>query len=266
MAGCVPVIFSSWLPPFSRVLDWSKFSVRVDSLDLVPQLKRILENQPYAQLAANVPLALSALWYRVDTHGRTLGIGRREDMLAFLLLEMHLALQAAATVPLKALAESITGLPLHLSHFECDVVANRTPPAYVRELPPRVEAVVKRARRAWPYQYRGGVTILTNRTSKGVRVWRCVPMLAGGHSYRLSDPWDLSTDVPGDSDVRLAGIDRYDCIYQPRPRSIAKADLDDPISPTQYPINRNLSNENHDYFILSRHRAIAMAKAAHHGR
>ena len=38
------VFFSAWLPPFSRVLDWDRFSVRVPSLDRVPELKEILES------------------------------------------------------------------------------------------------------------------------------------------------------------------------------------------------------------------------------
>ena len=44
-AGCVPVIFSSWLPPFSSTLNWEQFSVRVGSLSLVPHLRGILERQ-----------------------------------------------------------------------------------------------------------------------------------------------------------------------------------------------------------------------------
>ena len=55
--GCVPVIFSSWLPPFSRLLRWEDFSVRISNLTLVPHLKFILESQPYERLAANLPLA-----------------------------------------------------------------------------------------------------------------------------------------------------------------------------------------------------------------
>ena len=55
--GCVPVIFSSWLPPFSRLLHWEDFSVRISNLTLVPHLKFILESQPYERLAANLPLA-----------------------------------------------------------------------------------------------------------------------------------------------------------------------------------------------------------------
>ena len=108
MARCVPVFFSSWLPPFSRVLDWERFSVRLASLDLVPHLKHELEVQPYEKLAANLPLALSALWYRVGGY-------RGDDLLPFLLVEMHMVLRAAAERPLAELADDIIGMPLRLA-------------------------------------------------------------------------------------------------------------------------------------------------------
>ena len=93
-AGCVPVFFSSWLPPFSRILNWTRCSVRMQSLDQIADLKTILSAQPHEELAKNLRSVRAALWYR--TSGRYQG----DDMLAFLLMEMHLALKAAASRPL----------------------------------------------------------------------------------------------------------------------------------------------------------------------
>ena len=103
LAGCVPVIFSSLLPPFSRVLDWSKFSVRVPSLHDIPRMRVILERQNHAELASRLGAVGHALWYRLE------GSYQGDDMLPFLLLEMHLALRAAARRPLATVVPEILG-------------------------------------------------------------------------------------------------------------------------------------------------------------
>ena len=57
MARCVPVFFSSWLPPFSRVLDWSRFSVRwpyARASSLVPFLRTLPEERVCAMRRAAV--------------------------------------------------------------------------------------------------------------------------------------------------------------------------------------------------------------------
>ena len=244
--GCVPVFFSSWLPPFSRVLGWDRFSVHFPSLDLVPQLKELLEQQPYERLAAALPRALGAMWFR--THGGYQG----DDLLPFLLVEMHLALQAAALKPLRVLAEEILGLPLQLSHFEDDVLANRSSPLRM-QLPPRASSNVKRAIKAWPEAFRGGVTIVTNRSAvHREQVWRCVPMGKNGHSYRATDPYDFRTGEPGLADASLARMERYDCLYIPRPRTLKAQQLDDPMSPTQVPPNYTLVRGNREYYFPHR--------------
>ena len=148
-AGCVPVFLSSWLPPFSRILDWSTFSVRIPSLDLVPQLKAILLQQPHERLSANLPLALDALWYRA-----TGGYGG-DDMLPFLLVEMAMALQAAEARPLRAAADELLGLPLSVASFDDDVTSNRSVRVTdLKLLPARIAAAVKPAPHAYPPAYR----------------------------------------------------------------------------------------------------------------
>ena len=241
MARCVPVFFSSWLPPFSRVLDWSRFSVRVDSLDLVPRIKGLLEAQSYEALAANLPLALGALWYRVK------GGHHGDDMLPFLMVEMQLALQAATAKPLDALAEDIIGLPLRLSAFHDDMLINRTSPLPARELPPKIAAAVHAARFSFRPWYRGGVTIVTNRSRRWPTpiVWRCVPTTKGSHSFRACDPWD--------EDGRNCSLVMHEmrtvqvklCVLV-HPKGLKSADylLVDPLSPTQTPPNASLVAEN----------------------
>ena len=81
LAGCVPVIFSSLLPPFSRVLDWAQFSVRVASLNDIQHLRHILARQDYAQMSTKLAAVSHALWYRLE------GGYSGDDMLPFLLLE-----------------------------------------------------------------------------------------------------------------------------------------------------------------------------------
>ena len=85
-AGCVPVVFSSMLPPFSRLLDWSLFSVRVPSLNGIGHLREILARQDHAKLSANLDAASHALWYDLEGEHASAGSG----MLPFLLVEMYL--------------------------------------------------------------------------------------------------------------------------------------------------------------------------------
>ncbi|KAL1527126.1 hypothetical protein AB1Y20_015808 [Prymnesium parvum] len=106
LAGCVPVLFSSLLPPFSRVLDWSRLAVRVRSLHEIPRLRAILAAHDHARLASNLAAVRPALWYRLE------GGYRGDDMLPLLLVEMHMALQAAARQPLASLVPRILGAPL----------------------------------------------------------------------------------------------------------------------------------------------------------
>ena len=244
MNGCVPVLFSSWLPPFSRLLDWDRFSVRVPSLDLVPQLKTILERQPYIKLAANLPLALGAMWYR------TSGSDQGDDLLGFLLVEMYLAMQAATHTPLKIMAEQILGLPTRLSHFEDDILANRSS-ALARQLPATIVSLVSRqAPRAFSAAYRGGVTIVTNRSrARGIEIFRCVPTTKNGHSYRESDPFDLVSDPPGVIDERLSQISSFACKdLLHGHQSAGVPHHDDPLSPTQVPHNHSLIRANREFY------------------
>ena len=80
-AGCVPVIFSSLLPPFSRVLDWSQFTVRVGSLHEIGRLREILEQQDHAKLSSKLAMVRHALWFRLE------GSYSGDDMLPFFILE-----------------------------------------------------------------------------------------------------------------------------------------------------------------------------------
>jgi len=242
-SGCVPVFFSAWLPPFSRILDWDRFSVRVPSLDMVPDLKSILERQPYEKLAANVPLALGAIWYRLE------GGYQGDDLLAFLLLEMHLALLAAAVKPLAQLADEIVGMPLHLTHFEDDVLANRSSDGSQKALmlPPKVQTLVARAVRGFPPQYRGGITIVSNRTKRSrEQVFRCVPMMENGHSYRASDPHVFRDGEPDERDTRLNGVTGWECRDM---QGRSKEEPYDPVSPTQVPLNQSLVRDNREFFL-----------------
>ena len=250
MARCVPVFFSSWLPPFSRLLDWERFSVRVASLDEVPHLKTLLEAQPYETLASRLPLALGALWYRVY------GNYRGDDVLPFLLVEMRMALLAAAKLPLAAQAVAAAGMSLELTAFEDDAIANRTPSlSAMRRLPLRTAAAVHGAPRAFQPAYRGGVTVVTNRSSlwpHSLVVWRCVPLAQNGHSFRACDPLAVPKDASEAStacDVALADIRFSACLMvnpkQPSKETVARVD---PLSPTQQPANHSLVRANRDFY------------------
>ena len=244
-AGCVPVFFSSWMPPFSRLIDWARCSVRIKSLDDVSRLKEILELQPYDALAQNVPHVLSAMWYRVG------GRYRGDDMLPLLLVEMHLALVSAKERPLTKHAETSLGLPLGLAAFDDDLLAKRNSSEIVsKSLPPAVAIAVRRAARTFPPAYRGGVTIVTNRSERGETVWRCVPLSTNGHSYRDLDPWDIRGAPPGEVDTRLTQLQIANCVLVFPPAFVqskgARAMLD-PMSPTQVPRNYSLIRENREW-------------------
>ena len=91
---CVPVLLSPrMLPPWSSVLDWSLFSVRIEPtranlLDLKAHLRRL----DHAQLLQGVRAAKHALTYRLDGY-------RGDDMLPLLLFEMARVLKAAPIPP-----------------------------------------------------------------------------------------------------------------------------------------------------------------------
>ena len=244
-AGCVPVFFSSWLPPFSRLLDWDLFSVRLPSLDLVPSLKGILEQQPYERLAANLPRAIGAMWYRVS------GNYRGDDLLPFLVLEMHLALRAAVERPLLASAEDLIGLPLHLAALDDDAIAKRTA-RLPSEWPGQLANAIRRAPRAFPPAYRGGVTVITNRSSDKAWqevVWRCAPVSKNGHSYRDSDPWDIHDTMltRHEADAKLSLLEGANCVLvHPNLGKAARMALD-PMSPTQVPGNYSHVRANREW-------------------
>ena len=253
MARCVPVFFSSWLPPFSRLLHWERFSVRIASLDEVPRLKTLLDAQPYEELAGRLPLALGALWYRV--HGGYRG----DDLLPFLLVEMHMALQAAAEAPLAAQADAVIGMPLRFAAFNDDVLANRTTSRSAeRALPLHIAAAVHSARSAYLPAYRGGVTIVTNRSalwSHSPVVWRCVPLARNGHSFRECDPLAAPKDARDDADaacdVALVEIRYTSCaMIFPKPRLTSPTQIAriSPFSETQIPRNYSLVRANREYF------------------
>jgi len=194
MNGCVPVIFSSWLPPFSRLLRWEDFSVHLSNLTLVPHLKSILEARPYESLSSNLARVRGALWY----HPEPSDSGSREDMLPFLLVEMQLALRSAATYPLHVRASNLVGLPLQHAVYYDDDERLRPDHPLNETLPNHVVEAVRRGKGFFAPQYRGGVTLVTNRSAhRGLPtcevVIRCVAYGNNGHSYPfpngVSDPY-----------------------------------------------------------------------------
>ena len=80
---------------------------------------------------------------------------------------------------LAAQADAVIGMPLRFAAFNDDVLANRTTSRSAeRALPLHIAAAVHSARSAYLPAYRGGVTIVTNRSalwSHSPVVWRCVP-------------------------------------------------------------------------------------------
>jgi len=158
--------------PISRALRWEDFSVRVDSIDQIPELKTILLAQDYERLASNLPSAHSAMWY--DLSGAPGG----GDMLPFVLVEMHLALAEAERWPLRERAEQLLGLPMGRA---------------ARDGPQGSSPMGK--------QYHGVRIITTNRSSTPGRsparddlmVMHCTPLSKNGHSLPILNLWDNST-------------------------------------------------------------------------
>lgn len=189
--GCVPVIISTWLPPFSRVLRWEQFSVRLNSLAEIPRLKAILQTHDHERLAANLRLVQSTLWYRRGDYGN-------DDALPMLLVEMVLALRAASTHPLKTHAVQRLGMPIeHAVYYDDDPVPDG-----------RLRQLVGASRQLFPRSYKGGVTIVTNRSYARVgrpehspEVMRCVPVMGPGHSC-AHDPWASDYDPDDDNSSR----------------------------------------------------------------
>jgi len=105
---CVPVIMSpQMLPPWSSILDWSTFSVRVEPTKRnLAALKATLRTLDHAKLLAGVRRAKAALTYHLD--GWT-----GADMLPLLLFEMH----RAAAAPIAA--------PPHVRLLENDIRTDR---------------------------------------------------------------------------------------------------------------------------------------------
>ena len=114
-------------------------------------------------------------------------------------------------------------------------------------LPPKVQTLVARAVRGFPPQYRGGITIVSNRTKRSrEQVFRCVPMLENGHSYRASDPHVFLDGEPDERDTRLNGVTGWECRDM---QGRSKEEPDDPVSPTQVPLNQSLVRDNREFFL-----------------
>ena len=94
---CVPIIFSERMEmPFSAILDWSTFSVRLKEAQL-PALKTIVQGLDHAKLLRGLKLARSAIEYHVGQYDGA-------DMLPLLLHQMHARLAAGPiTRPLNVL-------------------------------------------------------------------------------------------------------------------------------------------------------------------
>eukprot|EP00966_Prymnesium_polylepis_P328584 7384378-Prymnesium_polylepis.1 len=181
-AGCVPVICSSLLPPFSRVLDWTRFSVRVGSLEELPQLRQILLRQDYEQLAAGVAVVRDALVYN-----RHVGL-QADGVLSFLLLEMSLAIRDASrcsrgeqdgstACSLAERAENRVG-SLHGGDGTPSYEAPANRKQYLR--------LVKRMTLNAKGVVEGIVVVRTRQYPNVTRAWQCVPTV--GHGHFLHEP------------------------------------------------------------------------------
>lgn len=102
---CVPVVFSSWVLPWSRVLAWEGCSIRVPSLTDIRFLPAILARYRYEDMRGCLEAVRSAMWFDL-TPGRLAGDGA----LPFLLAEMHLAVRAAEAKPLANSMRQLFGL------------------------------------------------------------------------------------------------------------------------------------------------------------
>ena len=185
MFECVPVFFSNWLPPFSRILNWSRFSVRVDSLDKIPQLKEIVLSQNYTRLATHLRSVRSAFWYRL--HGGYKG----DDMLPFLLLEMYLARREADAQPLDQRAEKLIGLYQDDQSNIARLILqslNRKRHAQISSPCPNVSV-------STCSEKKGDTIVLTNHSGSGLKAWQC----RGPHQHhppRVEWPYDTGHLYP----------------------------------------------------------------------
>ena len=167
-AGCVPVFFSSWLPPFSRILNWSLFSIRVPSLHLIPQLKSIVLDSDYARMARHLLHVRSAFWYQLQG-----GFQWGSDMLPFLLVEMQLALRAAAAEPLVERARALLGF--NETALEQDPLRRRITSA-LAHVPRETGGLDGPWTTAMSFVAQGAMAVLANRTGH-MAMWRCQPEL-----------------------------------------------------------------------------------------
>ena len=157
-AGCVPVLCSSWLPPFSRVLDWSQASLRLERLTDLSRLRAILEAADYASLAAGVQLIgrSGALAYRHRESYTGSGV------LPFVLLEMALAMHAASP-PRPSLAQ------------RADAVLSATSSS-----PPPTRLAPVLAKQLGVSAAEGLLSVSTAR-GRHTRTWQCAPLQTNGH-------------------------------------------------------------------------------------
>ena len=201
MAGCIPVIFSSWLLPFSNLIDWSRCSVRVPNLVHLPKLRQILEVQDYERLAAGVAAARHALWYDSGAYN---GGG----MLPFFVAEMHIVLVEAARRPLQSRVHELLG---------------------TAEGPGPLQSTVFDAHKNLTMWRNGQTAILTNRSGK-VRKWEC-SLRIGGRPMHVRDPDEVyeprNSTALGPFDHTYTSDVLCSC------RRVRGAPNDEPISPTQ---------------------------------
>ena len=213
-AGCVPVVFSSMLPPFSRLLDWSLFSVRVPSLNGIGHLREILARQDHAKLSANLDAASHALWYDLEGEHASAGGG----MLPFLLVEMYLVLKEAASHPLVDRVQEVFG------------------PVPTTPLPPRANRHLTKLNES--FYYEGQVVVRTVRG--GIeRAWDCVYMQNNRKARHASDP-EQTYETGNLTQTKLTM--GYECLCRRRldeKKTRSSQRYLEPISPTQ----RDLGSE-----------------------
>lgn len=195
--GCVPVFFSSLLPPFSRILNWTRFSVRVPSLHNIPHLRFILEQQNYSELSSHLAAVSQALWFRLQ------GGYQGDDMLPFLILEMSLVLRDARARPLKNLVPEILG----------DVPASPRPLRRWSSKDPNTSF------------YYEGQTVVRTFHGEVERTWDCAYLTHGHHPQHAENP-EETYEVGNMS--RTVQVVSADCVC-----IRANAISAEPVSPTQ---------------------------------
>lgn len=116
---CVPVILSdALLPPFSRILDWTKFSARLPANQL-HRLKPFVKSLDYPSLIASVRRARAALMYN-------LGVYRGDDLLPLLMFEMA----RKAVVPILPVMPKVRHTELESREFNASLIAELMLHAY----------------------------------------------------------------------------------------------------------------------------------------